>query len=142
MFRFVSSHAGDKGCNCGTKRYWKTTLLRDVIKGNPAIRLGENVKMAYLLDAWEIVDEATVRILGDTGFDTDDPGDSLPESYGLRKLIYSSVCDLIWWRKESSPACRILNSWVCCYWIANQSSGLTYSQLALEQAVEKYNEQC
>ncbi|MFR7952817.1 MAG: hypothetical protein ACLU4P_04600 [Ruminococcus sp.] len=26
----------------------KTTLLRDIIKGeNPAIRLGENVKMAY-----------------------------------------------------------------------------------------------
>ena len=36
-------------CNCGTNGTGKTTLLRDVIKGeNPAIRLGENVKMAYL----------------------------------------------------------------------------------------------
>ena len=53
----------------------KTTLLRDVIKGeNPAIRLGENVKMAYLSQMHgEVFDEkATVlKNFEDAGFDTD-----------------------------------------------------------------------
>ncbi len=54
----------------------KTTLLRDVIKGKAAIRLGENVKMAYLFRCMGSalrMKPLFLRIL-DAGFDTDDPG--------------------------------------------------------------------
>lgn len=69
-------HAGDKVAIVGPNGTGKTTLLRDIIKGeNPAIRLGENVKMAYLSQMHgEVFDEkATVlKNFEDAGFDTDD----------------------------------------------------------------------
>ena len=102
----------------------KTTLLRDIIKGeNPAIRLGENVKMAYLSQMHgEVFDEkATVlKNFEDAGFDTDDRVIAYPKTYGFEKeLIYSPVCELSGGEKNLLQLAKISEQvQVCCYWMS------------------------
>ena len=106
-------HAGDKVAICwGPKRYWKRRPFFVMLskEKNPAIRLGENVKMAYLSQMHgEVFDEkATVlKNFEDAGFDTDDQVIAYLKTYGFEEeLIYSSVCDLSGGEKKSSPACE------------------------------------
>ena len=137
--------AGEKAAIVGQNGTGKTTLLRDIIKGeNQAIHLGENVKMAYLSQMHgEVFDEkATVlKNFEDAGFDTEAQVISYLKTYGFEEeLIYSPVGNLSGGEKNLLQLAKISRTGANLLLLDEPTSHLdTYSQLALEQAVEAYN---
>ena len=115
----------------------KTTILRDIYKNNnPAIKLAPDLKIAYLSQMHGEVfneKEMVLKNFEDAGFETEAEIVRYLKTYGFEEeLVYNKVENLLQLAKISRMDADFLL-------LDEPTSHLdTYSQLALEQAIEKY----
>ncbi|WP_026886037.1 ABC-F family ATP-binding cassette domain-containing protein [Clostridium beijerinckii] len=137
--------SNDKVAIVGLNGTGKTTLLRDIYKnGNPAIEIDSEIEVAYLSQLQgEILNESNTILeeFLDAGFKTYDDVETYISNYDFEEeRINQKIKDLSGGEKNILQLAKISASKANMLLLDEPTSHLDiYSQMALEEAIEKYN---
>lgn len=135
----------DKVAIIGLNGTGKTTLIRDIFKNNhPSIDINEEVEVAYLSQIQDemLNDENTVtEEFLEVGFETYNEINSYLSGYGFdEEIANQKISSLSGGEKNILQLAKVSTSNANLLLLDEPTSYLdTYSQIALENAIEKYN---
>ncbi|WP_238899004.1 MULTISPECIES: ATP-binding cassette domain-containing protein [unclassified Clostridium] len=137
--------SNDKVAIVGLNGTGKTTLLRDIFKNdNPAIEIDSEIEVAYLSQLQgEILNESNTILeeFLDAGFKTYDDVETYISNYDFEEeRINQKIKDLSGGEKNILQLAKISASKANMLLLDEPTSHLDiYSQMALEEAISKYN---
>ncbi|ALB46034.1 ABC-F family ATP-binding cassette domain-containing protein [Clostridium beijerinckii] len=137
--------SNDKVAIVGLNGTGKTTLLRDIFKNDtPAIEIDSEIEVAYLSQLQgEILNESNTILeeFLDAGFKTYDDVETYISNYDFEEeRINQKIKDLSGGEKNILQLAKISASKANMLLLDEPTSHLDiYSQMALEEAIEKYN---
>jgi ATPase subunit of ABC transporter with duplicated ATPase domains len=137
--------SNEKVALIGSNGSGKTTLLREIFKNNhDSIEINKDVKLAYLSQLQvEILNESNTIIeeFFDAGFKTNQEIKSYISNYGFdEKVMNQKIESLSGGEKNILQLAKVASNNANLLLLDEPTSHLdTYSQIALEKAIENYN---